>query len=99
MTWLKIQYFASQRLISRSFFGIFIAVTDRSDSKKATRKRITPRDRRKVLDIRIEDPQLSVRGIATKARMKPSSVYKILSLFKNGKIDRDGFRYESPLCL
>jgi len=74
-------------------------VTDRGDGKKAVRKRITARERRKVLDIRIEDPQLSVRSIAAKARMKPSSVYKILALFKDGKIDRDGFRYENPLCL
>ncbi len=74
-------------------------MADRSDNKKSSRKRITPRDRRKVLDIRIEDPHLSVRGIAAKARMKPSSVYRILSLFKNGKIDRDGFRYENSLCV
>ncbi len=86
-------------MISFSVFGIFIDVTDRSDGKKATRKRITPRERRKVLDIRIEDPQMSVRRIAARVRMKPSSVYKILSLYKDGKIDRDGFRYENSLCL
>lgn len=74
-------------------------MTDKRDNKKTTRKRITPRDRRKVLDIRIEDPQLSVREIAARARMKQSTVYKILTLFKDGKIDRDGFRYENPLCL
>jgi hypothetical protein len=78
---------------------IYIATTDRGDGKKATRKRITPRERRKVLDIRIEGPQLSVKEIAARAGMKKSTVYKILSLFKDGKIDRDGFRYENSLCL
>ena len=72
---------------------------DRGDGKKAGRKRITARERRKILDIHIEDPRLSVRGIATRAGMKLSTVYKILSLFKDGKIDRDGFQYEKPLCL
>jgi hypothetical protein len=72
---------------------------DRGDGKKARRKRITPRERRKVLDIRIGDPQLSVKEIAARAGMKKSTVYKILSLFKDGKIDRDGFRYENSLCL
>jgi hypothetical protein len=86
-------------LISFSIFGIFIAVTDRGVSKKATRKKITASERRKVLDIRIGDPQLSVKEIAARARIKPATVYKILSLFKDGKIDRDGFQYENPLCL
>jgi Fe2+ or Zn2+ uptake regulation protein len=74
-------------------------MVDRGDGKKARRKRITARERRKILDIHIEDPLLSVKGIAARARMKPSTVYKILSQFKDGKIDRDGFRYEKSLCL
>ena len=78
---------------------IFTAAMDRGKSKKSARKRITPRERRKVLDIRIGDPRLSVKEIAARAGMKKSTVYKILSLFKDGKIDRDGFRYENSLCL
>ncbi|GEM_PF-3403272 len=78
---------------------IFISTMDRGDDKKTTRKRITPRERRKVLDIRIGDPQLPVKEIAARAGMNKSTVYKILSLFKDGKIDRDGFRYENSLCL
>lgn len=74
-------------------------MTDRGDGNNKTRKRITPKERRKVLDIHIEDPGLSVRGIAARARMRPSTVYRILWLFKAGKIDRDGFQYENPLCL
>lgn len=74
-------------------------MTDKGDASKAGRKRITARERRKVLDIRIGDPQLSVREIAARTGMKKSTVYKILSLFKDGKIDRDGFQYENPLCL
>jgi len=74
-------------------------MADRGDGKKARRKRITARERRKILDIHIEDPRLSVKGIATRARLKPSTVYRILSKFKDGKIDRDGFQYEKSLCL
>jgi Fe2+ or Zn2+ uptake regulation protein len=74
-------------------------VTDRGPGKKATRKKITAFERRKVLDIRIGDPQLSVKQIAARARIKPATVYKILALFKDGKIDRDGFQYENSLCL
>jgi len=72
-------------------------MADKGNVKKATRKRITAKERRKVLDIRVEEPELSVRKIASRTRMKPSTVHRILSLFKDGKIDRDGFQYESPL--
>jgi Fe2+ or Zn2+ uptake regulation protein len=78
---------------------MFIVMTERVDGNKYTRKRLTPKDRRKVLDIHIEDPRLTVKGIAVRARMRPSTVYRILRMFKAGKIDRDGFRYENPLCL
>jgi len=72
-------------------------MADECAGKKTTRKRMTARERRKVLDIHIEEPELSVRKIASRTRMKPSTVHRILSLFKDGKIDRDGFQYESPL--
>lgn len=68
------------------------------EGKKTRRKRITARDRRKILDVHIEDPRLSAKAIAARAGMKPSTVYKILSQFKEGKIDRDGFQYEKSLC-
>jgi Fe2+ or Zn2+ uptake regulation protein len=86
-------------LISFSSFGIFIAMTDRDGAKKTGRKRMTANERRKILDIHIEDPRLPVKEIAARGGMKLSTVYKILSQFKDGKIDRDGFQYEKSLCL
>jgi len=74
-------------------------MADEDKGKKSGRKRITAKDRRKILDIHIEDPRLSAKGIAARAGMKLSTVYKILSQFKDGKIDRDGFQYEKSLCM
>jgi Fe2+ or Zn2+ uptake regulation protein len=74
-------------------------MTEITDGNKNKRKRLTPKDRRKVLDIHIEEPGLSAREIAARARMRPSTVYRVLWMFKAGKIDRDGFLYENPLCL
>lgn len=70
----------------------------RAKGKRIGRRSIPPIDRKKIMDVHIENPQMSIREIAARVKMKPSTVYKTLSLFKTGNLGRDGFESEQPLC-
>lgn len=70
----------------------------KAKGKRIGRKAIPPVDRKKIIDVHIENPELSVRVLADKVKMKPGTVHKTLSLFKAEKIDRDGFECEVSLC-
>jgi len=63
------------------------------------RKPVPPIDRQKILDAHAEHPDLSVSALATITKAKRSSVYKTLSMFRAGKLDREGFEYANSMFM
>jgi DNA invertase Pin-like site-specific DNA recombinase len=65
--------------------------------KKLGRKPVPPITLRKIIDAHQADDSLSVRAIAKLTKQSVGLVHKTISLFRAGKLDSDGFFYESPL--
>jgi DNA invertase Pin-like site-specific DNA recombinase len=65
--------------------------TARSKGKVLGKKALPPVYRQKVLDLHEANPTMSVRTIAKKVGQSVGGVHKTLSLFRNGKCDREGF--------
>jgi len=63
----------------------------RRKGRRLGRKPISPVDHKKIIDTYLLDTSLSIRNIAKKAKMNYSTVYKTLSFFRDGKIDKQGF--------
>jgi DNA invertase Pin-like site-specific DNA recombinase len=63
----------------------------RRKGKKLGKKALPPVYRKKVLDIHETNPSMSVRTIAKKVGQSVGGVHKTLSLFREGKCDREGF--------
>lgn len=70
----------------------------RRKGKQIGRKGLAPVDRRKIIEAHAADPGASVRQLAKKTKLSPTSVFKTLSNFKAGKLDLDGFEYDRPVC-
>lgn len=69
----------------------------RAKGKRHGRKPIPPIEVRKVLDTHEQEPGLSIAAIADRVNMKKPTVGRILKGYRDGKYDRDGFRYDKPL--
>jgi len=73
----------------------------KSKGKHVGRKPIAPVDVKKVIDdyekARESSHPTSVRAIAKRTKMTKSTVHTILNLFKQGKIDQDGYSYPNGL--
>lgn len=65
--------------------------------KKLGRKPLPPVIREKIIAAHIENPTLSITSLAKVTKQKPGSVYKTLSNYKAGLLDKYGFEYASPL--
>jgi len=72
--------------------------TARKKGKRLGRKPLAPIDRQRIIAAHLSDPSLSVRKIASTTKVGSGSVHKTLSLFREGKCDKDGFLYERSLC-
>jgi len=73
----------------------------KSKGKHVGRKPIAPVDIKKVIDdyekAKESSHPISVRAIAKRTKMTKSTVHTILNLYKQGKIDRDGYSYPNGL--
>jgi len=73
----------------------------KSKGKHVGRKPIAPVDIKKVIDdyekAKESSHPTSVRAIAKRTRMAKSTVHTILNLFKQGKLDQDGYSYPNGL--
>jgi hypothetical protein len=73
----------------------------KSKGKHVGRKPIAPVDIKKVIDdyekAKESSHPTSVRAIAKRTRMAKSTVHTILNLFRQGKIDQDGYSYPNGL--
>ena len=64
----------------------------RKKGKRLGRRPVAPIDRKKIIEAREQYPDLSIRTLAKHLNMKPGTVHKILSEFRAGNVDVDGFR-------
>lgn len=69
----------------------------RAKGKKIGRKGMAPIEKKKVIAVYIEDRSRSVRIVAKIAKTSPATAARILSDYKAGLLDQDGFRYRKPL--
>ncbi|HET6513581.1 MAG TPA: recombinase family protein [Thermodesulfovibrionales bacterium] len=70
----------------------------RRKGKKLGRKGLAPIAKRKIIETFEQNPSLSIREIAKATKQPPTTVHKILSFYRAGKLDRDGFEYDRDLC-
>jgi len=70
----------------------------KAKGKRLGRKPVAPIDRKKIIAAHIQEPALSVRAIARQTKQTAGTVHKTLSLFREGKLDADGFDYAARLC-
>jgi len=69
----------------------------RAKGKRIGRKRLAPIEKKRVIEVYEQDPALSLRNIAKIAKLSLTSTARVLNDYKAGLLDRDGFRYSSPL--
>jgi len=69
----------------------------KAKGRKNGRKPLAPIDIKRVIEAYELDPTLSVRQLAKTAKMPAATTGKLLKAYKQGFIDRDGFRYDEPL--
>ena len=58
---------------------------------------LKPHDRKKIIEVYESDPKRSIAAIIRETRHCRNSVCKVLSEYKAGRLDRDGFVYVKPL--
>lgn len=58
---------------------------------------LKPHDRKKIIEAYESNPNKSIAAITREVRHCRSSVCKVLSEYKAGRLDRDGFVYMKPL--
>ena len=63
----------------------------RRKGKRLGRKPVPPIDRKKILDAHSKHPDFSLSELAKATGMKRASVYKTLSNYRSGTLDRQGF--------
>ena len=56
-----------------------------------------PHDRKKIIEAYESGPKRSIAAIIRETRHCRNSVCKVLSEYKAGRLDRDGFVYVKPL--
>ena len=70
----------------------------RRKGKRLGRKPIAPIERRRIIEARLANPDLSIRKLAVQVKFNYGTVNKTLRLFRDGECDLDGFLYKSSLC-
>ncbi|MGO9613126.1 MAG: recombinase family protein [Dissulfurispiraceae bacterium] len=65
--------------------------------KKLGRKGLTPVEIRRVIEIYDQDIGQSVRTVARLSKVSPATAARLLSDYKAGLLDKEGFRYKVPL--
>lgn len=65
--------------------------------KRHGRKPIAPITNSKIIEEHIKNPELLIRQIAKIVKIPHATVHKTLKNFRDGKLDKDGFRYVNPL--
>lgn len=66
----------------------------RRKGKQIGRKGLAPVERRQIIEAHTDNPGLSIRQLAKLTKQKPSSVHKTLSIFRKGKLDKEGFLHD-----
>jgi len=66
----------------------------RRKGKRIGRKGLAPVERRQIIEAHADNPGLFIRQLAKLTKQKPSSVHKTLSLYRKGKLDKEGFVHD-----
>ena len=64
----------------------------RSKGKRIGRKGLAPIDIKRILDVYMDDTSRSVRTVAMIGKTSPATAARIISDYKAGRVDCDGFR-------
>lgn len=71
--------------------------TAKKKGKRVGRKPVAPIEIKKIIEYHIKNPEASLRKIAGETKKHRSVVHRIMTDYKAGKIDEDGFRYVEAL--
>lgn len=71
--------------------------TAKRNGKKLGRKGLSPIEIKRIITSYDEDTSRSVRTVAKLAKTSPATAARIISDYKAGLLDADGFRYREPL--
>ena len=68
----------------------------RAKGRRIGRKGLPPIDRKRIIDIYKQDTSQSVRTVAKLGKTSPATAARIISEYKAGLMDSDGFRKGKP---
>lgn len=71
--------------------------TAKKKGKRVGRKPIAPIEIKNIIEYHTKNPEASLRKIAEKTKKHRSVIHRIVTDFKAGKIDADGFKYKEAL--
>ncbi len=68
----------------------------RAKGKKIGRKGLSPIEIKRIISVYDEDTSRSVRTVARLAKTSPATAARILSDYRAGLLDAEGFRHDEP---